>query len=66
MECIEPNLNVSLESEKRGHITMKVDITPDNLTQEHKFIFEIDQSYLPALIEECHKVLERWPIVGKP
>lgn len=44
-----------------GHLEILVEITPDHLTQEHKFRFEVDQSYLPGLISQCRKILSRWP-----
>jgi hypothetical protein len=65
IECIEPYLSIKFEAEKLGHIDMIVDITPDHLLQQHSFIFEIDQSYLPKLISNCSTVLERYPIIGK-
>jgi hypothetical protein len=45
---------------------MRVEITPDHMTQEHNFQFEVDQSYLPSLIESCRKVLAKYPIKGTP
>ena len=62
LTCIEPNLYVILQAGLLGHVTMEVSITPDHMTQEHKFIFEIDQSYLPALISQCEEVLKEYPL----
>ena len=39
-------------------------ITPDNLNQWHKFIFAIDQSYLPTTIAGCNRLLDRFPVTG--
>ena len=39
-------------------------MTPDNLKQWHKFIFAIDQSYLPATVAGCKRLLERFPVRG--
>jgi hypothetical protein len=64
LPCIEPNLYVTLKAGSLGHIKMEVRITPDNMSQDHKFIFEIDQSYLGPLITQCDKVLEAYPIRG--
>ena len=66
LECIEPNLSVQLRASPLGHIAMTVEITPDQLTQQHKFEFEVDQSYLARLIQDCRKVLGDYPIKGVP
>jgi len=65
LPCIEPELSFTLEAENLGHIQMTVDITP-NLSQTHRFAFEIDQSYLPKLLSDCNAVLRQYPIKGKP
>jgi hypothetical protein len=65
LPCIEPELSVVLKASSLGQIIMTVDITPDHLNQEHKFEFEIDQSYLPGLISSCKKVLKRYRIKGE-
>lgn len=63
---LEPELNVEMKMESLGHISVKVDITPDHMTQEHVFQFEADQSYLEKLIESCRKVMAKYPVRGKP
>jgi hypothetical protein len=63
---LESELVVELKMDSPGHISMRVEITPDHMTQEHNFQFEIDQSYLAGLIENCRKVLAQYPIRGKP
>jgi hypothetical protein len=63
---LEPELCVELNMKELGQISMRVEITPDHMTQEHNFQFEIDQSYLPSLIESCRKVLAKYPTKGKP
>ena len=65
LACMEPELSVSLKAQSLGHIAMEVSITPDNLNQRHWFNFEIDQSYLSALISECGKILDACPIRGE-
>lgn len=62
---LEPELRVELKMESRGHIWVRVEITPDHMMQEHVFQFEIDQSYLGKLIEACRKVLAKYPVRGK-
>ena len=67
LSCIEPNLGVELStSESRGNIDVNVRLTPDHLTQEHLFRFAIDQSYLPGIIKGIRKVLESFPVRGRP
>ncbi len=57
---IEPELAVTMEvSDRLGHVRVSVSITPDYLRQQHKFEFELDQSYVPSVIQQCKKVLSR-------
>jgi hypothetical protein len=65
LPCLEPEFSMKLEASSHGQINMTVDITPDPINQKHKFIFEIDQSYLPNLISSCKKVLNSYRIKGK-
>ena len=65
LPCLEPEFTVKLAAGNFGKINMTVEITPDHLNQEHKFVFEIDQSYLPAMIHGCKKVLSQYTIKGK-
>lgn len=62
LDCMEPYLSVRLDLDERGHVNMDVLITPELVNQEHKFCFEVDQSYLPGLIQNCRKVLTDFPI----
>lgn len=65
LNCMEPELSVKMRMHELGHISMEVSLTPDCLTQEHKFQFEVDQSYLPQLVNECRSVLAKYPIQGE-
>lgn len=65
LECMEPGLNIEMEIEPLGQILAKVEITPDNLKQYHTFEFEIDQSYLPKLIQNLKDVLSNHQIRGE-
>lgn len=65
LECMEPELSVCIKSSSHSHLEMEVNITPNHLEQEHKYHFEIDQSYLPQLIRQCNGVLESNPIRGE-
>ncbi len=65
LRCMEPNLNAKIElKDRRGNLV--VDITPNNLTQQHRFTFEMDQSYLPELTGALARLLQKLPIRGKP
>jgi hypothetical protein len=64
LACIEPNLSATLSCDVLGHIEVVVQITPDHLTQAHRFDFTIDQSYLGPVITGCNRVLERFPVRG--
>jgi hypothetical protein len=49
LECMEQELSVTLKAKALGAVEMEVQITADQLTQEHKFTFYVDQSYLAPL-----------------
>lgn len=62
----EPELKVSLEvSDSVGHICAQVEITPDHLSQSHRFEFEVDQSYLPDIIKQCLEIMQEYPSRGR-
>jgi len=63
---LEPELSVELKITGLGQMQAKVDITPDHLTQEHSFQFELDQSYLESLIASLRSLLAKYPVKGKP
>lgn len=63
---VEPELFVKLTAEEHGKISLEVEITPDNVTQEHSFNFELDQSYLAPLIDSCRRILAEYPVRGTP
>ena len=62
LRCIEPELHLKLVARNLGQIELEVNITPNNMIQEHRFKFEIDQSYLPEAIVGCEKVLAAYPL----
>ncbi len=64
LDCMEEQLRVALKAETRGHISMTVEITPDHLTQQHRFEFDIDQSDLPAFLAQGWKFLAQFPLKG--
>jgi hypothetical protein len=65
LNCMEPNLSAKIEL-RDGRGSLVVDITPNHLTQQHRFTFEVDQSYLPELTGALTRLLQRLPVRGKP
>jgi hypothetical protein len=63
---MEPELAVSLTAERRGHMTMVVAITPDHLSQTHRFTFTLDQTFLPPVVDSCRTILQQYPVKGQP
>jgi len=64
LPCMEPNLAVTLKGSPLGAIEMDVRITPDQVTQDHRFTFTIDQSYLKSLSSQCSLLLGTFPLRG--
>lgn len=62
LEPLEPNLKLVLSLQSRGRIEATLELTPDHLTQQHSFVLEADQSYLPALVASCDNILVRFPV----
>lgn len=62
LPCMEPELHITMTARTLGKIELEVRITPNNMTQNHHFKFEIDQSYLPDAIAGCKQVLEEYPL----
>jgi hypothetical protein len=62
LDTIEPNLRVEVTGDGKGHLSVVVDITPDNLVEEHQFREDLDQTFLPELIASCEAVLTRLPL----
>jgi hypothetical protein len=63
---LEPELSVALKMGSLGQIQMTVGITPDQMSQQHSFKFELDQSYLENLIAGLRSLLAKYPVRGKP
>jgi hypothetical protein len=58
---LEPQLHVTVECNKLGHVTIAVEITPDHLSQAHRFQFSTDQTFLAPAISGCRRLLQRFP-----
>lgn len=64
LSSYEPNLKLTLTIDARGHMQGEVEITPDHMSQFHRFSIDLDQSYLSDLIASCDAILARYPAVG--
>src|SRR5581483_6798494 len=62
LACIEPNLSVKLSAAWNGALTVRIEITPDQMTERHSFEETLDQTYLPDLITQCEALLETFPV----
>ena len=65
LDPFEPELKVTLETAgPLGHVRARVEITPDHLAQAHRFEFEVGQSYLPGIIQQCSAIVREYSIRG--
>jgi hypothetical protein len=62
--CMEPNLTVILKAKSLGHVGVELSITPDHMTQQHTYLFDLDQTYLQPLVQQCEEVLRDYPTRG--
>lgn len=62
LNCLEPNLEVSLDATANGHIKVEIAITSDHIAETHRYLDEIDQTYLPPIVAACRRILERFPV----
>jgi hypothetical protein len=62
LKCMEPNLEALVKLNSLGTGTVTICLTPDHMTQKHQVEFEVDQSYLPRVIEQIDSILEKFPI----
>lgn len=53
----EPTFSVLLNGHKTGQIQMICEVSQDEEREMHKFIFDIDQSYLPEVIQVLRNFL---------
>lgn len=63
LETMEEHLAASIDL-KDGKGSLRVALTGDHLSERHEFIAEIDQSYLPALLSDLHRLFDEYPLRG--
>lgn len=61
LECMEPNLDVSLRALTGGHIEVRISLTPNQLAESHTYTEGLDQTFLPGIIAECKAILGKFP-----
>jgi hypothetical protein len=66
LACMEPMLNVRVTCGSLGHIQVVVEITPDHLTQSHRFEFSSEQTYLASALRGCRNILAKYPVKKRP
>jgi hypothetical protein len=64
LACIEPILSVKLTCGSLGHVEVTVEISPEHLTQSHRFVFALDQTYLGPVISACNRLVGKFPLKG--
>jgi hypothetical protein len=58
----QPGLSVCARAApERGHVSMRVDITPVRGRQGHWFVYDIDETRLPDAIAQCQAILAAFP-----
>jgi hypothetical protein len=62
LSCMEPYLRVAVTCRSPGALEVVVEITPDLMTQEHRFIMMLDQTYLRLALEGCQRILAKYPV----
>lgn len=55
----EHGIKLHLQMQTLGRIDAFLEITPDHWTQQHRFVLDVDQSYLASLVASCEDVLAR-------
>jgi hypothetical protein len=67
LDPLEPEIKIKIEAiDQLGHLRLRVEMTADHLTQDHRIDFDIDQSYLPGIIKQCSAIIKEFPVRGRP
>jgi len=66
LDSMEQNLKLELVAKKLGRVAVDIQITPEPMRESHRFRDEIDQTYLPSIIAACARILEKYPLRGRP
>jgi len=66
LDSMEQNLKLELLAKKLGRVAVDIQITPEPMRESHRFRDEIDQTNVPAIITACSRLLEKYPLRGRP
>lgn len=61
---VDPSFAIAMECQKLGQLRVTVDISENQITESHTFKYELDQSYLPEIIQKLFMFLESPPKFG--
>jgi hypothetical protein len=70
LHTMEPELKVVFEANSQPakssnyDIEMKVNITPNQIFENHEFIFEVKKSDLQLCLVQLNDILEKYPVKG--
>jgi|SRR5215469_6751999 len=62
LDCLEPDLDITIKCDSTGHLAITVTITPDHLLQSHRFTLHADQTILDSRIASMNKLLSAYPV----
>ena len=66
LKCIEPALSASIEIGSLGTGVLKVEATPNHLTQSHRFEFDIDQTEVSSVAKQCAAIIAEYQLRDAP
>jgi len=56
----EQYVQAELSGDGRGHLHLEVNLSPGDDAEDHVFRTELDQTYLPDIVADCEKLLQRY------
>lgn len=65
LKTLERYVSVKIATETYERISMKIEISPERIFQQHYFEFWASQNYLSEIIAGCSKILTKFPIKGE-
>jgi hypothetical protein len=66
LDCMEPNLGLTVSCNATGHVDLVVSITPNHLDQMHRIRYSLDQTFLGPAVAACKRLMDRFPVLGAP
>jgi hypothetical protein len=62
LDCMEPDLGITLTAKTSGHIDVRIHLTLNDVLERHEFNESFDQTFLPAIISQCREILIKHPL----